>query len=115
MKLSNVKEDRESDQKVIDRAEQRVVDLQNSITELSEMSKIRNLHWWTVEYGLIGDLKNPKIYGAGLLSSIGESKWCMREEVKKLPYDLSAADVNFDITQPQPRSEEHTSELQSLG
>src|SRR5690606_5923149 len=35
--------------------------------------------------------------------SIGESKWCMREEVKKLPYDLSAADVNFDITQPQPQ------------
>ena len=78
--LSIVKEDRESDQKVIDRAEQRVLDLQNSITELSEMSKIRNLHWWTVEYGLIGDLKNPKIYGAGLLSSIGESKWCMREK-----------------------------------
>lgn len=101
--LSIVKEDRESDQKVIDRAEQRVLDLQNSITELSEMSKIRNLHWWTVEYGLIGDLKNPKIYGAGLLSSIGESKWCMRDEVKKIPYDLSAADVNFDITQPQPQ------------
>lgn len=101
--LSIVKEDRESDQKVIDRAEQRVLDLQNSVTELSEMSKIRNLHWWTVEYGLIGDLKAPKIYGAGLLSSIGESKWCMRDEVKKLPYDLSAADVNFDITQPQPQ------------
>jgi phenylalanine-4-hydroxylase len=41
--------------------------------ELSEMAQIRNLHWWTVEYGLIGTLDNPKIYGAGLLSSIGES------------------------------------------
>jgi phenylalanine-4-hydroxylase len=40
--------------------------------ELSEMAQIRNLHWWTVEYGLIGT-DNPKIYGAGLLSSIGES------------------------------------------
>jgi phenylalanine-4-hydroxylase len=38
--------------------------------ELSEMAQIRNLHWWT-EYGLIGTLDNPKIYGAGLLSSIG--------------------------------------------
>lgn len=101
--LSIVKEDRESDPKVIERAEQRVLDLQNSTTELSEMSRIRNLHWWTVEYGLIGELNNPKIYGAGLLSSIGESKWCMREEVKKLPYDISAADVSFDITQPQPQ------------
>jgi phenylalanine-4-hydroxylase len=43
------------------------------IYELSEMAQIRNLHWWTVEYGLIGTVENPKIYGAGLLSSIGES------------------------------------------
>lgn len=101
--LSIVKEDRESDPKVIDRAEEKVLDLQNSMTELSEMAKIRNLHWWTVEYGLIGTVENPKIYGAGLLSSIGESKWCMGSEVKKLPYDISAAEVNFDITQPQPQ------------
>jgi phenylalanine-4-hydroxylase len=71
--------------------------------ELSEMSKIRNLHWWTVEYGLIGTVENPKIYGAGLLSSIGESAWCMTDEVKKLPYDISAADQSFDITKPQPQ------------
>lgn len=101
--LSIVKEDRDSDPKVVERANERVLDLQNSMTELSEMAKIRNLHWWTVEYGLIGDLENPKIYGAGLLSSIGESKWCMGSEVKKLPYDISAAEVSFDITQPQPQ------------
>lgn len=101
--LSIVKEDRGSDPKVIERAEQHVLDLQNSETVLSEMSKIRNLHWWTVEYGLIGDLKNPKIYGAGLLSSIGESKSCLKDHVKKIFYDISAASVSFDITQPQPQ------------
>jgi phenylalanine-4-hydroxylase len=67
--------------------------------ELSEMAQIRNLHWWTVEYGLIGTLDNPKIYGAGLLSSIGESAWCMTDEVQKLPYSIDAAH-NFDITKP---------------
>ena len=71
--------------------------------ELSEMSRIRNLHWWTVEYGLIGTVENPKIYGAGLLSSIGESAWCMTDNVKKIPYDISAADQSFDITKPQPQ------------
>lgn len=101
--LSIVKEDRTTDPKIIEKANQRVLDLQNSMTELSEMAKIRNLHWWTVEYGLIGTIEKPKIYGAGLLSSIGESKWCMRKEVKKLPYDISAAEVSFDITQPQPQ------------
>jgi hypothetical protein len=29
-----------------------VEDLQNNMGELSEMAQIRNLHWWTVEYGL---------------------------------------------------------------
>lgn len=101
--LSIVKEDRNSDPKVVERAEQHVLDLQNSEAALSEMSKIRNLHWWTVEYGLIGTLDNPKIYGAGLLSSIGESKSCLKDHVKKIFYDISAADVSFDITQPQPQ------------
>jgi phenylalanine-4-hydroxylase len=75
-----------------------VEDLQNNMGELSEMAQIRNLHWWTVEYGLIGTVENPKIYGAGLLSSIGESAHCMTPEVTKIPYDISAATQNFDIT-----------------
>lgn len=69
----------------------------------SEMARIRNLHWWTVEYGLIGDLKNPKIYGAGLLSSIGESYSSLQPEVKKIPYSLDAVNYNFDITTRQPQ------------
>lgn len=52
---------------------------------------------------MIGTLENPKIYGAGLLSSIGESKWCMKDEVEKVAYTLDAANVNFDITKPQPQ------------
>ena len=69
----------------------------------SEMAQIRNLHWWTVEYGLIGTLEHPKIYGAGLLSSIGESEWCMSEAVNKVPYSIEAAHKAFDITKPQPQ------------
>lgn len=69
----------------------------------SEMALIRNLHWWTVEYGLIGTPENPKIYGAGLLSSIGESHDCMKSKVKKLPYTLAAKDFSFDITNQQPQ------------
>jgi phenylalanine-4-hydroxylase len=67
------------------------------------MARLRNLHWWTVEYGLIGSLDKPKIYGAGLLSSIGESISCLKPEVTKLPYTLAAADVSFDVTRPQPQ------------
>jgi phenylalanine-4-hydroxylase len=69
----------------------------------SEMSLIRNLHWWTVEYGLVGNMNNPKIYGAGLLSSIGESKSALKYDVNKILYSLDAKDYSFDITAPQPQ------------
>ena len=101
--LSIVKEAENTPQSVINAAEKAVNDLQNQSVEMSEMAQIRNLHWWTVEYGLIGTVENPKIYGAGLLSSIGESAWCMTDKVKKIPYDLSAAYQSFDITKPQPQ------------
>ncbi len=101
--LSILKEAEGTPQEEIDKAEAQVEFLQNNMGELSEMAQIRNLHWWTVEYGLIGTVENPKIYGAGLLSSIGESEWCMTDNVKKLPYDISAAQQSFDITKPQPQ------------
>ena len=101
--LSILKEAEGTPQSEIEAAEKAVEDLQNNMGELSEMAQIRNLHWWTVEYGLIGTLENPKIYGAGLLSSIGESAWCMTDNVKKLPYTIEAAQQSFDITKVQPQ------------
>ena len=101
--LSIIKEAANSDENDIASAERKVEELQKHMGEPSEMALIRNLHWWTVEYGLIGTIENPKIYGAGLLSSIGESAWCMTDEVKKLPYTIEATYKNFDITKPQPQ------------
>ncbi|MFK7001364.1 phenylalanine 4-monooxygenase [Flavobacterium columnare] len=101
--LSILKEAENTSETDIKKAEENVDFLQNNMGEPSEMAQIRNLHWWTVEYGLIGSVENPKIYGAGLLSSIGESEWCMTDNVKKIPYDLTAANQSFDITKPQPQ------------
>lgn len=101
--LSIIKEAPNTDVNDIASAEKKVEYLQNNMGEPSEMALIRNLHWWTVEYGLIGTLENPKIYGAGLLSSIGESAWCMTDAVKKLPYTIEALYKDFDITKPQPQ------------
>jgi len=101
--LSILKEDPNSSDEERNEAEDAVAYLQDNMGELSEMAQIRNLHWWTVEYGLIGTLENPRIYGAGLLSSIGESAWCLKDSVKKRPYTIEAADINFDITKPQPQ------------
>ena len=101
--LSILKEMPDADPEEIKKADERVAFHQENMGEPSEMTLLSRLHWWTVEYGLIGTLEEPKIYGAGLLSSIGESASCMMEEVKKLPYTIDAVNYSYDITKTQPQ------------
>lgn len=101
--LSILKEMPDANEAEIKKAEELVAWHQDNMGEPSEMALLSRLHWWTVEYGLIGTLNEPKIYGAGLLSSIGESATCMMEGVKKLPYTIDAVNYSYDITQTQPQ------------
>ncbi|MHC1706356.1 MAG: aromatic amino acid hydroxylase [Bacteroidales bacterium] len=101
--LSIIKADPYTTPEEITRALHTLEFIEKNIGEPSEMSLIRNLHWWTVEYGLIGSLDKPRIYGAGLLSSIGESYSALNNGVKKLPYTLAAMHTSFDITTKQPQ------------
>ena len=101
--LSILKADPYTPSRAIEEAEATLDKLSTLQKEPSEMALLRNLHWWTVEYGLIGSPDNPKIYGAGLLSSIGESHNCLEPQVQKLPYTLDAKNFSFDITRQQPQ------------
>ncbi|PLX06684.1 MAG: phenylalanine 4-monooxygenase [Marinilabiliales bacterium] len=101
--LSILKANPYSSEEDIQKAEEQIEELNNNGGIPSEMTLIRNLHWWTVEYGLVGSLDKPAIYGAGLLSSIGESKNALKYHVKKIPYTKDAMDYGFDITQQQPQ------------
>ncbi len=70
----------------------------------SEASLLARLHWWTVEYGLVGSVSDYRIFGAGLLSSLGESVNCLNDtEVRKLPLTVDAIDTDYDITCEQPQ------------
>lgn len=102
-KVSILKEACPPQPDALEKAEAELMVLQGKDEPLSEMAQLRNLQWWTVEYGLIGTLQDPKIYGAGLLSSIGESKWCLEDTVAKLPLSVEAVNQSFDITKPQPQ------------
>ena len=101
--LSILKETPDADPTEVAAAEKLVEERQNNLGKPSEMALLSRLHWWTVEYGLIGTVDNPKIYGAGLLSSIGESANCMTAKVKKIPYNLDTQNYAFDITTQQPQ------------
>ena len=70
---------------------------------MSESTKASRLYWWTAEYGLVGGLDDPKLYGAGLLSSLGEAAHCLTPAVKKVPLSLVCADTEYDITRMQPQ------------
>src|SRR2546421_5382776 len=101
--LSTLKERPNADPNEVDEATKLVEHRQKTLGEPSEMALLSRLHWCTVEYGLIGTLENPKIYGAGLLSSIGESVSCLEPAVKKIPYSIDAMNTAFDITTRQPQ------------
>jgi phenylalanine-4-hydroxylase len=102
-KLSILKEDPSSSPEEIAEAEEDLNRKMARETEPSEATLISRLYWWTVEYGLIGDLDRPKIYGAGLLSSVGESQSCLLPEVKKIPFSLDCIHYDYDITKKQPQ------------
>lgn len=102
--LTIVKESSTSTEEEIKIAEKNVIEKQKLISGLSEAEQISRLFWWTVEYGLIGDLNTPKIYGAGLLSSVGESKHCLTDDVKKIPFSIDACtQTTYDVTKMQPQ------------
>ncbi len=101
--LSDIKEDPESTAEQIRAAETRLTEVNANISHVSEASLLGRMNWWTAEYGLIGDLRNPKIFGAGLLSSIGESRQCLQAAVKKISLTVECIETGYDITEQQPQ------------
>lgn len=101
--LSDIKEAPTSTSAQIKTAEENLDRVSKEISHISEATELGRMNWWTAEYGLIGDIKNPKIFGAGLLSSVGEAKWCLSENVKKIPITVNCIKQGYDITEPQPQ------------
>jgi len=102
--LSIVKEDPNATDAQVAAAEAELERALAANTVPSEATKISRLYWWTVEYGLIGTLEQPEIYGAGLLSSMGESRSLYEPETAKLPFDWRVCiATDFNITKPQPQ------------
>ncbi len=100
---SDIKENIQSTKKQIKESEYRLKNAYNKISYSSEAAYLSRMNWWTVEYGLIGDIRNPRIFGAGLLSSVAESENCLTSKVEKIPFSLKCLKYNYDITEQQPQ------------
>ncbi len=101
--LSDLKENPSSTAAEIKNAENKLSEVSSSISFISEAAELSRMNWWTAEYGLIGPMENPKIFGAGLLSSVSEAKWCLSQRVRKIPLTVDCIKQAYDITEPQPQ------------
>lgn len=101
--LSDLKEHPDSTPEQIAIATLHLDEVNRNMGPISEAGELSRMNWWTAEYGLIGSPENPKIFGAGLLSSVGESKWCLSPKVKRLPLTIACIKQSYDITEPQPQ------------
>ena len=84
-------------------AERRLAEARAGATYASEGARASRLYWWTAEYGLAGPPDAPRLYGAGLLSSLGEAARCLGPEVERRPLGPGCTEVPFDITRMQPQ------------
>jgi phenylalanine-4-hydroxylase len=101
--LSEIKEDRLASELEVQATERALEQALALVPAVSEAATIARLYWWTVEYGLVGTPADYRLYGSGLLSSLGESHGCHSPEVKKLPLSAACVEVSYDITRPQPQ------------
>ena len=60
---------------------------------------LSRFHWWTVEYGLIG--QDAKLYGAGLLSSSTEA--LASDDTPKKRLSLDCLEYDYEISRMQPQ------------
>jgi phenylalanine-4-hydroxylase len=101
--LSIAKEDPGATPEELAQAVERLAAASARRTHASESARASRLYWWTAEYGLVGTPERPRLYGAGLLSSIGESLHCLSPDVRRERLTAACADVEYDITEMQPR------------
>ena len=53
------------------------------------LTRLRRLYGFTVQFGLVQEEGQPRIYGAGLLSSAGEIHHCVHDETARPAFELA--------------------------
>lgn len=101
--LSDIKENPDTTPEQLKEAHAQLHLKSEAVKEISELNQVARMNWWTAEYGLVGNLNHPLIYGAGLLSSVQESRHCLSPQVRKIRLSIDCIHQSYDITEPQPQ------------
>jgi len=60
-----------------------------ALEDFDTLANLASLYWYTVEFGLIKSNEGLKIYGAGILSSAGESRYCLDNQTpQRIKFNL---------------------------
>jgi len=60
-----------------------------------QLSQLQRIYWFTVEFGLIENPEGTRIYGSGILSSVGEVPYCLGPKVKRHVFDYEIVKNKF--------------------
>lgn len=77
-----------------------IKNIQNA--ELIKM--LQRLYWFTIEFGLVREEGEIKFYGAGIISSLGETKHALNPDSRKKEFNVSeimSHDFRTDIIQEE--------------
>lgn len=64
---------------------------------------LARVYWFTIEFGLLRESNKNKIFGAGIISSIGETQHVFEEESVKAPFNIKemlTTEYRIDTLQP---------------
>ncbi len=74
-----------------------------SLNNEDDVKRMGRLFWFTVEFGVIRQKGQVKLYGSGLISSHGESSYVINGGPEIRPFDLDAVlEHDFCISEMQP-------------
>lgn len=59
------------------------------IDDKEKVTELQRLYWFTIEFGMINQ-QEPTIYGAGIISSFGESNRSVRPDIQKIPFKIES-------------------------
>jgi phenylalanine-4-hydroxylase len=72
-------------------------------TDPTDIERLARLFWFTVEFGLIWEQGEVKVYGSGLISSHAEAAHALGPSCERRPFDRAAImDTPFEIDKLQP-------------
>jgi phenylalanine-4-hydroxylase len=69
----------------------------------NDRKELETFHWFTVEFGLIKKTDGIRIYGAGIISSLGEVQHALADEVKVVDFNPEKmVQQQYDVWHLQP-------------